>query len=221
MTARPEVLCAGEHNAGRCQIAEVLRTVSAHCRSSKAVFEPYLRGLHHICTTSFKNGGPAPLQNPGSRPGSGTPRQPPVAASLVFIPTFHRMMADKCVGGDGGGDPMSDLNVIPLVDEGLGNSAYLVDLADGRALAVDASRDLRRLRAVAQRRGLRLAYAADTHLHADFLTGAVALAASDGATVLASAAGNREFPQYRPGGRRRGRPGWADAADARDPGAHP
>lgn len=28
---------------------------------------------------------------------------------------------------------MGDVNVIPLVDEGLGNSAYLVDLADGRA----------------------------------------------------------------------------------------
>ena len=39
-----------------------------------------------------------------------------------------------------------------------------------------------------------MAYAADTHLHADFLTGAVQLAASDGATVLASAAGDREFP---------------------------
>ena len=93
-----------------------------------------------------------------------------------------------------GGDPMGDVNVIPLVDEGLGNSAYLVDLADGRALAVDASRDLRRLRAAAEKRGLALAYAADTHLHADFLTGAVALAAHDGATVLASAAGNREYP---------------------------
>jgi glyoxylase-like metal-dependent hydrolase (beta-lactamase superfamily II)/rhodanese-related sulfurtransferase len=81
-----------------------------------------------------------------------------------------------------------------LVDEGLGNSAYLVDLADGRALAVDASRDLRRLREAADKRGLRLAYAADTHLHADFLTGAVALAATDRATVLASAAGNREYP---------------------------
>lgn len=88
---------------------------------------------------------------------------------------------------------MGDLNVIPLVDEGLGNSAYLVDLADGRALAVDVSRDLRRLRAAAPRRGLSVAYAADTHLHADFLTGAVQLS-SDGATVLASAAGNREFP---------------------------
>ena len=89
---------------------------------------------------------------------------------------------------------MGDVNVIPLVDEGLGNSAYLVDLADGRALAVDASRDLRRLWAAAENRGLVLAYAADTHLHADFLTGAVALAAHDGATVLASAAGNREYP---------------------------
>jgi rhodanese-related sulfurtransferase/glyoxylase-like metal-dependent hydrolase (beta-lactamase superfamily II) len=85
-------------------------------------------------------------------------------------------------------------HLIPLVDEGLGNSAYLVDLGDGRALAVDVSRDLRALRAVTARRGLRVAYAADTHLHADFLTGAVQLARDDGAVVLASAAGRRGFP---------------------------
>jgi hydroxyacylglutathione hydrolase len=88
----------------------------------------------------------------------------------------------------------ADDHLIPLVDEGLGNSAYLVDLDDGRALAVDAGRDLRALRQAAQRRGLTVAYAADTHLHADFLTGAVQLAADDGATVLASAAGRRAFP---------------------------
>lgn len=86
------------------------------------------------------------------------------------------------------------ISVIPVVDEGLGNSAYLVDLSDGRALAVDASRDLRALRAEAERRGLRIAFAADTHLHADFLTGAVQLAADAGATVLASRAGERGFP---------------------------
>ncbi|MFD1932433.1 rhodanese-like domain-containing protein [Nonomuraea mangrovi] len=83
--------------------------------------------------------------------------------------------------------------VIAVVDEGLGNSAYLVDLGDGRALAVDASRDLRALRSEAERRGLRVAFAADTHLHADFLSGAPQLAASDGARVLASAAGERAF----------------------------
>ena len=85
-------------------------------------------------------------------------------------------------------------HLIPLVDEGLGNSAYLADLGGGRALAVDASRDLRALRQAAARRGLRVAFAADTHLHADFLSGAVQLAADEGATVLAAAAGHRAFP---------------------------
>ncbi len=84
-------------------------------------------------------------------------------------------------------------DLIPLVDEGLGNSAYLLDLADGRALAVDPPRDLRALRAAATRCGLRVAYVADTHLHADFLTGARQLAADHGATILASAAGRRRF----------------------------
>jgi hydroxyacylglutathione hydrolase len=84
--------------------------------------------------------------------------------------------------------------VAALVDEGLGNSAYLVDLGDGRALAVDAGRDLRALRRAAASSGLRVAFAADTHLHADFLSGAVQLAADDGARVLASAAGERDFP---------------------------
>ena len=31
--------------------------------------------------------------------------------------------------------------VVALVDEGLGNSSYLVDLGDGRALAIDPPRD--------------------------------------------------------------------------------
>jgi hydroxyacylglutathione hydrolase len=90
-----------------------------------------------------------------------------------------------------------DVAVVPLVDEGLGNSAYLVDLGDSRALVVDASRDLRAVRAAAEERNLRVAFAADTHLHADFLSGARQLAASDGATVLASAAGGREFGHTR------------------------
>ena len=88
----------------------------------------------------------------------------------------------------------ADEHLIPLTDEGLGNTAYLADLGDGRALAVDASRDLRALRRAASRRGLTVAFAADTHLHADFLTGAVQLAADEGATVLAAAAGHRAFP---------------------------
>ncbi|MFI6510309.1 rhodanese-like domain-containing protein [Streptosporangium sp. NPDC050855] len=83
--------------------------------------------------------------------------------------------------------------MIPLIDEGLGNSSYLVDLGDGRALAVDVSRDLRAVRRAADRRGLTIAFAADTHLHADFLSGARQLAHEFGTRVLASAAGERAF----------------------------
>ncbi|WP_319455015.1 MULTISPECIES: rhodanese-like domain-containing protein [unclassified Mycobacterium] len=88
---------------------------------------------------------------------------------------------------------MAKVDLVPLVDEGLGNSAYLVDLGDGRALVVDVSRDLRAVREAAAKRGLTVAFAADTHLHADFLSGANQLAATAGAKVLASAAGHREF----------------------------
>jgi glyoxylase-like metal-dependent hydrolase (beta-lactamase superfamily II) len=84
--------------------------------------------------------------------------------------------------------------LVPLVDEGLGNSAYLLDLGDGRALAVDPSLDLRTVGQEAARRGLRIGYAAETHLHADFLSGARQLAAEHDSRILASASGKREFP---------------------------
>jgi hydroxyacylglutathione hydrolase len=83
--------------------------------------------------------------------------------------------------------------IVPIVDEGLGNSSYLVALGDGRALAVDVPRDLRAVRAAAREHGLRVALAADTHLHADFLSGARQLAADDGAQILAPASGGRDF----------------------------
>jgi hydroxyacylglutathione hydrolase len=88
---------------------------------------------------------------------------------------------------------VSGIELVPLVDEGLGNSAYLVDLGDGRALVVDVSRDLRAVHEAAAKRGLTIAFAADTHLHADFLSGAHQLATTRQAQVLASAAGHREF----------------------------
>jgi hydroxyacylglutathione hydrolase len=89
--------------------------------------------------------------------------------------------------------------LIPLVDEGLGNSAYLLDLGDGRALAVDPSLDLRAVDRASATRGLRIAYAAETHLHADFLSGARQLSAEHGARILASAAGDRAFEHVRLG----------------------
>jgi hydroxyacylglutathione hydrolase len=83
--------------------------------------------------------------------------------------------------------------IVPVVDEGLGNSSYLVDLGDGRALVVDPERDPVPYLAAAADRRLRLAYVAETHLHADFVSGSRELAAQ-GAQVLAAAAGHTAFP---------------------------
>jgi glyoxylase-like metal-dependent hydrolase (beta-lactamase superfamily II) len=85
------------------------------------------------------------------------------------------------------------LHIHPVLDEGLGNSAYVVELEDGRALVVDPARDPSAYQAVAGRRGLEIAYVVETHLHADFLTGSRELAAG-GAQVLAPRASRLRFP---------------------------
>lgn len=74
--------------------------------------------------------------------------------------------------------------VIPVVDEGLGNSSYLVDLGDGSALVVDPNRDPTPYLDEAAQRGLRIRFTADTHLHADFISGSRDLAV-EGAYILA------------------------------------
>jgi glyoxylase-like metal-dependent hydrolase (beta-lactamase superfamily II)/rhodanese-related sulfurtransferase len=86
---------------------------------------------------------------------------------------------------------MSEIH--PLVDEGLGNSSYLVGLGDGRALVVDPVRDPSAYLALAKRRRLRITHAAETHLHADFVSGSRELAAI-GARVVAARAANLRFP---------------------------
>lgn len=78
--------------------------------------------------------------------------------------------------------------VIELVDEGLGNASYLVGIGDGRALVIDPTRDPAPYLKAASERGLQIAFAAESHLHADFVSGSRELAA-EGATVLASASG--------------------------------
>jgi len=100
--------------------------------------------------------------------------------------------------------PRSLVEPVVLTDTGMGNSTYLVDLGNGGALVVDPARDLRAVRAAAAARGLRVRFAADTHLHADFLSGSLQLAADRGSDavagaveVLASAAGGRCWPHRR------------------------
>ena len=81
---------------------------------------------------------------------------------------------------------------VAFVDDGLGNSSYLVDLGDGRALVVDPARHPAGYLAAADRLGLDLAYAVETHLHADFVSGARELGAL-GAELLVPREGGHAF----------------------------
>ncbi|MEX1007352.1 MAG: MBL fold metallo-hydrolase [Acidimicrobiia bacterium] len=84
-------------------------------------------------------------------------------------------------------------DVVAFVDEGIGHSSYLVDLGDGTALVVDPRRIPDVEQAEAAARGLRIAFTADTHSHADFVSGSPELVAK-GATFLAPATGGLEVP---------------------------
>jgi hydroxyacylglutathione hydrolase len=84
------------------------------------------------------------------------------------------------------------LDIRTLTDEGLGNSTYLVDIGDRRALTLDPPRDVSGLRKTADDGGLSIAYAVETHLHADFISGSRELWAV-GATVVGARAANLAF----------------------------
>ena len=88
---------------------------------------------------------------------------------------------------------MTGPEIVALVDEGLGNSSYVVDLGDGRAMVVDPARDPRPYLAEAEKRGLRIAVSLETHLHADFVSGSRQLA-ERGSQVVAALAANLEHP---------------------------
>jgi len=75
---------------------------------------------------------------------------------------------------------------------GLGDSSYL--LASGReAVLVDPQRDAWRFMDAARRRGWRFRYVLETHVHNDYLSGALETRAATGAEIAAPARGRYEF----------------------------
>ena len=77
-------------------------------------------------------------------------------------------------------------------DDRLAQASYLVGCS-GEALVVDPARDVEPYLEAAKAEGLSITYVTDTHVHADFVSGARELAARTGATVLVSAEGDPRF----------------------------
>jgi hydroxyacylglutathione hydrolase len=82
-----------------------------------------------------------------------------------------------------------------LYEPAVAQSAYLVACAQGEALIVDPTRDAGRYVRAAEEDGVRIVAVAETHIHADFVSGARELARRTGATLRLSAEGGPDW-QY-------------------------
>ena len=83
-----------------------------------------------------------------------------------------------------------EIAVVPT--PGLGNNAYLVGLAE-RAVVIDAPRDGWRVTEVAHAHGWRVTHAIETHVHNDYLSGALELRRANGAAIVVPAGGRYRF----------------------------
>jgi glyoxylase-like metal-dependent hydrolase (beta-lactamase superfamily II)/rhodanese-related sulfurtransferase len=75
----------------------------------------------------------------------------------------------------------------------LAHASYLIG-SKGEAAIVDPQRDVDQYIAEAQRRGLRIKYVIETHLHADFVSGHRELADRTGAEIIIGASAGAHFP---------------------------
>ncbi|MFI1702701.1 rhodanese-like domain-containing protein [Streptomyces bobili] len=76
--------------------------------------------------------------------------------------------------------------------EGLGNRSYLTG-GTHAAVVVDPPRDIDQVIAAAARRGVRIAFVAETHVHNDYVTGGLELARVTGAQYLVPAGAHVSF----------------------------
>ncbi len=87
------------------------------------------------------------------------------------------------------------LEIVALTDEGLGHSAHLIAV-DGDVLVIDPLRVVSRYLDTIQQNSWRLRWTADTHLHADYVSGGPELSAR-GAAFFAPAGAALEIPHRR------------------------
>ena len=81
-----------------------------------------------------------------------------------------------------------------IYEDGLAQASYLIGCQEtGTALVIDPKRDIDTYLEIADRENLRITHITETHIHADFLSGARELAAATGAELLLSAEGGSDW----------------------------
>ncbi|RNL60992.1 rhodanese-like domain-containing protein [Arthrobacter oryzae] len=83
-----------------------------------------------------------------------------------------------------------------IYDEDLAQASYIIGCQrKGEAVVIDARRDINVYRELAAANGMKIVAVAETHIHADFLSGTRELAAATGATAYVSGEGGLDW-QY-------------------------
>ena len=88
--------------------------------------------------------------------------------------------------------PDSAMDLETILTPGLGNATYLL-ASGGEAVVVDPPRDAWRVTSLAEARGWRLTHVVETHVHNDYLSGALELRAALGSEIVAPARGRYGF----------------------------
>ena len=104
----------------------------------------------------------------------------------------------------------------------LSHASYLIgDETTGRAVVVDPRRDVNIYLDEAAEHGLHIERVIETHIHADFLSGHLELAAATGAVISYGEGAEVQFPIRAAAGRPAAVAGRGDAGDPRDTRPHP
>ena len=81
-----------------------------------------------------------------------------------------------------------------IYESGLAQASYFIGCQEsGTALVIDPKRDIDTYLEIAERENLRITHISETHIHADFLSGARELEAATGAELLLSAEGGSDW----------------------------
>jgi hydroxyacylglutathione hydrolase len=85
------------------------------------------------------------------------------------------------------------MDLLTIETPALGNATHVIAGADGAAIIIDPPRDAWRISAAIAERGWRPTHVLETHVHNDYLSGALELRAAHGVEIVAPAAGGYAF----------------------------
>jgi glyoxylase-like metal-dependent hydrolase (beta-lactamase superfamily II)/rhodanese-related sulfurtransferase len=85
------------------------------------------------------------------------------------------------------------LDIEMFLTAGLGDASWLI-ASDGEAALIDPQRDVARFLEAADRRGWRIRHVLETHVHNDYVSGALEVRGATGAEIVAPARGGYGFP---------------------------